>query len=242
MDITRLKFDRGCHKALEELEDGSVVAVKDLSIIIPKRFEDSRLAEVTDIVSTIYMLGLVVGDKYCFLGALASVVLFPGEIQEITINGDRFYQLDFLAGETVIENLTVPQDSNLSYYYYLEFIKYNRIPWYATFTQILSVFDEAKYYTGKSFGNSAQAVRVLYSLSARYEKNPNIPFRYSPDIDDPTKQPLIIGLNNPGQLLSSTFARMTSGYMNDNITAGLTNPDEKTTVLEEVYRGLPEEE
>lgn len=54
-------------------------------------------------------------------------------------------------------------------------------------------------------------------------------------------KPRIIGINNPGQLLNSTFSRLSSGYMSDNIVSGILNPDTQMTTLEEVIRGLPEE-
>ncbi|WNV45948.1 hypothetical protein [Aeromonas phage AerS_266] len=227
--------------ALRKMPDGSVIALKKIKICFPKRFEQSGLAEITDSVTTILMVGLVVEGHYCALAGMCKVVMQPGEIYEESINNDRYYILEFEPGEIVIENLTIPMDSNIGYPFYLEFTKFARIPWYATEKTILSVFDEAKFYTGKSTGTSNQAIRVLYSLTCRDPKNVDMPFRYSPYIDNPNVQPRIIGINNPGQLLNSTFARLTSGYMSDNIIAGLLNPDKKVTVLEEVMRGLPNE-
>lgn len=240
MEIDTLKKDIGLiRSALKVMPDRSVVATKRLKVCFPKGFEKGNLAEITDTVRTIMMLGVIVDKSYCFLGGIGRITLHPGDIYEETIKNDRYFILEFEPGETVIESLTIPQDSNIGYSYYVEFTKYARIPWYCTEEDILAVYDESEFYTGKSMGSSNQAVRVLYSLVNRSRSNLDIPFRYSPELNDITQRPRVIGINNPGQLLNSTFSRLASGYMNDNINAGLLNPDTKVTQLEEVIRGLP---
>lgn len=240
MEIEKLKKDLGrVRSALKIMPDKSVVALERLTVCFPKRFEQSNLAEIADNVTSILMLGIVVGNSYGFLGGMTKVVLKPGDIYEETINNDRYFMLEFEPGDVIIESLIIPMDSNIGYYYYLEFTKYARIPWYFNEEDLLSVYDEAKFYTGKGMGACNQAIRVLYSLVGRYADNMDIPFRYSPDLQDSTKKPRIIGINNPGQLLNSTFSRLASGYMSDNIISGILNPDTKVTSLEEVIRGLP---
>lgn len=240
MDIEKLKKDTGrIMSALSFMPDKSVVALKKLTVCFPKRFEQSNLAEIGDTVHSILMLGVIVGDSYAFFGGMSKVTLKPGDIYEETINNDRYFMLDFEPGDVVIESLTVPMDANIGYYYYLEFTKYARIPWYFNEEDLLSVYDEAKFYTGKAMGTCNQAIRVFYSLVCRDPINLDIPFRYSPSFKDPNVKPRIIGINNPGQLLNSTFSRLASGYMSDNIVSGILNPDTKVTSLEEVFRGLP---
>lgn len=240
MDFEKLKKDRErVNSALKVLPDGSVVAVKKVTVCFPKRFEQSNLAEISDTVTAILMLGVIYEDSYAFFGGMVRVVLKPGDIYEETIKNDRYYMLDFEPGNVVIEALTVPMDANIGYYYYLEFTKYARLPWYLDDADLLSIYDEAKFYTGKSMGTSNQAVRVLYALTCRDPQNLDIPFRYSPSLSDKSVKPRIIGINNPGQLLNSTFSRLASGYMSDNIISGILNPDTKVTNLEEVIRGLP---
>lgn len=240
MDFDKIKKDRErVNTALKVLPDGSVVALKKLTVCFPKRFEQSNLAEISDTVTSILMLGVIYEDSYAFFGGMVKVVLKPGDIYEETIKNDRYYMLDFEPGDVVIDALTVPMDSNIGYYYYLEFTKYARIPWYFDADDLLGVYDEAKFYTGKSMGTCNQAIRVLYALTQRDPENMDIPFRYSPKLKDPNAKPRIIGINNPGQLLNSTFSRLASGYMSDNIISGILNPDTKVTSLEEVIRGLP---
>lgn len=234
-DVGRVK------SALRTMEDGSVVAVKKIRCMVPKRWEKNNFVEISDVVTTIMMVGVIYDNYYMMFGGLTRITMKPGEITEMSVNNERYYVMEFEPGEVVIESLTIPQDTNIGYSFYIEFTKYARIPWYCTESEILAVYDEAGYYTGKSFGSSAQCVRVLYALTMRDQNNLDIPFRYSPDFNKPDAKPRIIGINNPGQLLNSTFSRLSSGYMADNIIGGILNPDTKVTELEEVIRGLPAE-
>lgn len=240
INVSNLKNDKGrVFSALHVTPERSVVALKKVTGYIPKRFEQSGLAEISESVVSILMVGIVFEDSYALLGGMTKVVLNPGEIREETINNDRYYVMDFEPGDTVIENLTVPQDSNMGYRYYVEFTKYARLPWYLNLENLLAIYDEAKFFTGRAFGNGHQAIRIYYALTMRDKDNLDIPYRYSPNFKDPNIGPRIIGINNPGQLLNSTFSRLSSGYMSDNIISGILNPDKKVTDLEEVIRGLP---
>lgn len=241
MDINNLERNIGKVKSsLRVLPNGSVEALQELEVHIPKRFEQSKLAEIYESVDSICMIGIVVGNYYCSLTALTSITLEPSNISERVINNEKYYILHFYPGDTVIRRLTTPQESTLQYNYYLEFTKYARIPWYLNFEIICSVFDESRYYNGKAMGNSNQAFRVIYSLTCRDPNDLDIPFRYSKALDDKNKMPKIIGINNPGQLLSGVFARLTGGYLSDNIIAGAMEENSKVTTLEEVLKGIPD--
>lgn len=238
MDVSKLKYDEGrIFSALKELPNDSVIATEPLDIYIPKRFENSKLATVGTHVESILMIGVVVKDRYAFIGALTTFTCTPGDINEITINNERYYVFHFEAGETVIDRKRQAQESLMGYTYYIEFIKYARIPWYATYEQIAQLLDEAKYFTGKSTGNSNSAIRVLFSLTARAPENLEIPFRYSPSLNNVSIEPKVVGVNNPGLLLSGTFSRLFSGYLNESIVAGSLEENTKISSLERIMKG-----
>lgn len=243
MDITNLKKDiERCYSALKIMPDKSVVALKKLKICFPKRYEKSGLAEITETVRTILAVGIIVDNYYSFIGALGEVVMRPGDIIEENINNDRYYVLYFEPGDIVIESLAIPIDNSIGYYYYLEFDKYARVPWYVSKRkEIVSMYDEAKYYTKKSMGNSNNAFRVLMALTGRDPENLDIPFRYSEKFFDLSIEPKVIGINNPSYLLTGVFNKFNSGYLRDNILSGIRNPDSKVTDFEKIYRGIPNE-
>lgn len=242
MDISKLTFNKNVIiSSFRILPNGSAVATRPMVVCFPKRFEEAGYAEIYDKITCIGMVGIIVGNQYACLGVLASFTFLSADVSETLINGIPHYLLGFEEGETVIENMTVPVNPLTSYDFYIEFIKYARIPWYSTYEKVLAVMDEGKPVTGRSNGNSAQVLRVPLSLTCRDPDNPEIPFRYGKNLENPNKEPLIIGINNPGQLLTGTFARFSGGYLSDNTIAGIEETPSEMTALEEVLKGIPNE-
>lgn len=242
MDVSNLIRDKGrILSALSELPDGSVVANKPLKICFPKRFEENNFAVVADEVSSVGMVGIIVGEYYASLSLLLRLDFTPGEIEEMIMAGERYVVMSFEPGETVIRRLQAATETMMAYYYYMEFTKFANLPWYLDFETVLSVLDEAKYFTGKAVSDSNQAIRVIYSLVCREPGNPEIAFRYSPAIDMPNSVPLIIGVNNPGQLLTGVFARYSGGYIGENTSAALLEDDSPMSDVEKVFKGIIDE-
>lgn len=242
MDIAQLQHDPAAiERALTPQPDHSVIAKVPLKIYFPKRFEEAKLAEIYDKVTSIGLVGVVVGNKYACLGVLANLTFHPGDIAEEMIDGVPFVVLTFEAGETVIENLVVTKNALMVASFCEEFIKYARIPWYIGYEHILQIIDESPSFLGFSPASSPQVLRVIVSLTARDPVDPDVSYRYGKHLNDRSKPPMLIGMNNPGDLLSGTFARFSGGYLNDNIIAGLQEEPEEMQRLEEIFKGIPDE-
>lgn len=226
-------------KAFTELADGSVIANRKLEIYLPKRFVENGMATVGDKVHTAAVLGLVIpGECYAPLVALMDVTLVPLNIREMNVKGVQYLVLEFEKGDTVIENLEVLQDTNKPFHYMLEFWYYAKIPWYMGGQEVCGLFDNAKAECGGDVGSSFQVPRVLTSIMFRDPDNPDQPYRYSKAIKE-GRPAMIVGLNNGSMLIDGTFAKISSGYLQDNTLAAMVNPDTKVTDYERIMRGIP---
>lgn len=242
MDVSNLIRDPGrVFAALTRLPDGSVIANRPLKMCFPKRFEENNFATITDEVVAVGMMGIIVDNHYASLAVLLRYTFLPGEIEEVIMAGERYIMMSFEAGETVIERLKVATETMLGYYYYMEFGKFANIPWYLDFEIVNAVLDEAKVCTGKAISEANQAMRVMYSLTCREPNNPEVAFRYSPAINIPNAVPLVIGVNNPGQLLTGVFARYSGGYITENTTAALLEDDTPMSDVEKIFKGIPDD-
>lgn len=244
MDISNLKYDPArINSALVKMPDKSMVTRKSIKIVFPKRFEEINFATIADEVICVGMVGVIVDDEYYApLGVLMRFIFNAGEIEETVIQGERYVVLTFEPSETVIRRLVAATESMLGYYYYMEFCKFCNIPWYFNYKQILNVLDEAKHYTGKATSDTNQALRVIYSLTCRDPNDQDIPFRYSKSLENPAVEPEIIGVNNPGQLLTDVFSRFSGGYMSENTTAALLDDTiREATDVEKILKGIPNE-
>lgn len=226
-------------KAFTTLPDNSVIANRYMEIYLPKRFVDNGMATVSDKVTTAAVLGLVIpGECYAPLVALMDITLTPLNIRESNIKGVPYLVLEFEKGDTVIESLEVIQDPNKPYFFMLEFYYYAKIPWYMSHREVEGLFDNAKAESGGDVGSSFQVPRVLTSIMFRDPDNPDQPYRYSKAISE-GRPPLIVGLNNGSMLIDGTFAKISSGYLQDNTIAAIVNPDTKVTDYERIMRGIP---
>lgn len=227
------------NKVFTELPDGSVIANRPMEIHLPKRFVDNGMATVSDKVTTAAVLGLVIpGESYAPLLALMDITLVPLNIRESNIKGVQYLVLEFEKGDTVIENLEVIQDPNKPYFYMLEFYYYAKIPWYMGEQEVRGLFDNAKAECGGDVGSTFQVPRVLTSIMFRDPDDPDQPYRYSKAMQE-GRPPMIAGLNNGSMLIDGTFAKISSGYLQDNTLAAMVNPDTKVTDYEKIMRGIP---
>ncbi|EJI5696444.1 hypothetical protein NFI00_000147 [Salmonella enterica] len=241
MDVTKLAYNP---KRIESLytvmEDQSVVANRAFEVHIPKRFTENNMAEVTDVVTSVVVLGLVIpGECYGALIALMGCTMIPSGMREIGIDGEKYLVLEFEKGDTFIENLSVTKDPDMPYHYFMEFNVYARLPWYVQPKMLTSLYDNAKIDLGKAVGSSPQVMRVFNAMQFRDPDNLDNAYRNSKAMLD-GRPPVIVGLNNSSMLIDGTFSKLLGGYLSDNILAAIINPDTRATDFEKVIKGIPE--
>lgn len=242
MDVTQLpRNPEKIHSVYTELPDGSLVANRPFLVYLPKRFTENDMAEVTDVVRTAAVLGIVIpGECYAPLTALMDITLCPSAIHETTIDGTRYLVLEFDEGDTFIENLNVPKEPNQPYFYYMEFVIYAKIPWYVDKDTLTSLFDYASQDLGKKVGETPQIMRVLMSMMFRDPDNLDRAYRNSQAMLD-GRPPVIVGLNNSSMLIDGTFSKLLGGYLADNMLSAIINQDDKVTDLDKMIKGMPNE-
>lgn len=229
-------------KALTILEDGSVIANQTVNIQIPKRFTENGLAEITDFVNTIPVLGIILpGDCYSCFVSMLKVKLFPTDMRDISVGGDKYVNMEFFKGDTVFENVRSAVDPSMAYYYFMEFVNYAKIPWYMDWRVHSRLFDQSTSETGKPTGTTPQVMRVLNSIIYRDPDDLEKPYRGSKAMKE-GRDPVIVGLNNPSMLINDTFSRAIGGYLKDNLLAGIIKPNDKITKMDKLMRGVPTDE
>lgn len=239
MEITELVHNPdNVKKALTLSEDGSVVANRNLSIHIPQRFVENGLAEITDFVHTAPILGIILDNQYCCFTAMLKMKMFPTDIQDISVKGVKYINMQFYKGDTVFENINAPIDPSMSYYYFMEFVNYAKIPWYMDYFAHSSLFDSAAFELGKRVGVTPQVMRVLCSIIYRDPDDLEKAYRGSKAMKE-GRPPVIVGLNNPSMLINDSFARLIGGYLSDNLLAGIIKPSDKITQMDKLMRGIP---
>lgn len=227
--------------SLKTRPDGSVVALCDLEVHFLHRYVENGLADVSDAVEVIALIGFVIPNNcFCSFIAPCKVTLNPSNIREMTISEDKYTVLEFNKGDVVFLNKSVPIYSKLSYNYYQELIYGANLSWFIDKKKIPSKFDLVKYYCKTQLTNSPHVIRVLYSLTLRDPDDIETPYRYSSALKD-GKAPEVVGLNNPGLLVKGTLNKIGKGYLRENELSAMLNPSKKINTIEKITRGIPDE-
>lgn len=240
MDVSGLTYDSDkTEKAITILEDNSVIANRRLDIYIPQRFVENGLAQVTDFVYTAPILGFVIpGECFSCFTSMLKMKMFPSEMVDEVINGDRYVNMQFYKGDVVFESLLAPKDPNISYFYFMEFLNYAKIPWYMNDEDHSSLFDSAADELGKAVGSSPQVIRLMCSMIYRDPDDLDKPYRYSKAKKE-GRPPVIVGMNNPSMLIDDSFSKLMGGYLADNLLSAMLKPSDKITTQDRMMRGMP---
>lgn len=239
MDISKLKRDPArCLRATKKMEDGSLMAVEKLLVHIPFRFVDKDLATISENIKTIGAIGFIVDGCYSLFLAQCRFYMWPSEVREVTIDDDKYYELEFEEGDTVIENLTVPIENKTNYYFFIEFNSYGKTPWYMSDENLNKLFDHSGYITEKKVGSTPQVYRIISGIQTRDPDKPEQQYRYSAALKE-GRPPLIVGLNNHTMLLKGVFNRLGGGYLADNTVGAILEEDAQLNVNDIILRGIP---
>lgn len=229
-------------KSLIFNEDKSVMVGETTEVYFPQRFVKNGLAEVGDFVSIFPVLGIVLPNKcYSCFTSMLKMRMFPSQIEDVGINGDKYFKMIFEEGDTFFENLVSSVDPNVPYYYFMEFVNYAKIPWYMDWKHHSTLFDSAAAELGKKVGSSPQVMQVMYSVIYRDPDDNEKPYRGSKAMRE-GRAPTIVGLNNPSMLINDSFAKLMGGYLADNLLSSIIKPSDKVTSLDKMIRGIPTDE
>lgn len=239
MDINSLKHDPArIRKATKVMEDNSLMALEKVLVHIPFRFVERDFATIADNIKTIGAVGFIVDGCYSLFLAQTRIFMEPSDVREITIDDEKYYELEFDKGDTLIVNLTNPIENKTNYWYFIEFTSYGKIPWYMSSDNLYKLFDHSGYITNHKVGSVPQVYRIITGLQTRDPDKPEQPYRYSEALKE-GRLPLIVGLNNHSVLLKGVYNRIGGGYLNDNIVGSILEDEGHLTENDYILRGIP---
>ena len=209
-----------------------------LEVRIPKRFDVYGLQDVTDVVHTLGIMDLIIDGKWqCTLNILAQIYLEPSEISEMVIDQVPYLVLTLQKGDRLITSTQVPQNPNVTYGVYVEFITRGKPLYTLTYNNLPLIFDRVKELTGKGLGVD----RVLFELIIAH---------LSRDPDDLFTQYRYTTMKLPSQLIplrsvfhapTNTTTRVVGSYAGDGTTAALQTRTTDHQPFEDILRGIPQD-
>ncbi len=240
MDVKKLIRDPGrIHAALKKLPDGRVVALSDLKIHMPERFNGRNLAEVGVRTYGCGIFAYIVEDKYYAISLVnAMMELSPTSTSKVEIDGDLYYEFFFERGSTVIVSSALIQQDTLTFRIYDELMSKGRVPWYINYLDMAKIYDTAKYHAGANIGQEQEVTELIVSLISREQGNLKNYYRQSvKDMRDLVlRPPAFVPLKSVQHGATNTTNKLAGARFADGIVSALNNPAERTERVERILR------
>lgn len=225
MDISKLTRDADAIKrAIHHDKKGSVAVAKEpLKIYMPKRWLEGAMASLDDKLNTLCCLGVVVGDKWAKLEANTIIELLPHNVNELTIEGEVYFELSYEAGDIISPNTNAVVKDQLVYHVYYNFESMGKTPWYVKHTDLPQIYDTSEYHAGVSLhANHA----ILEAFSASRMRDPNDLtkyFRYSINSQEEylNKVAAIIPLNSVELGADTTISKLIGSNLEEGIQSAM---------------------
>lgn len=240
MNIKNLIRDSSkVHEALQELEDGRVVAKQDCSIYIPSRFSQRGLAEtgVENYIAGI--CAIVIDDQfYAVLSVCAMLRIEPTQVLKVKIQGVEYFEFKFVKGSTIITSTSLVKVDTLVYRIYDEIISKGRVPWYLNYDDLGKIFDTAKLHAGANIGQNSEVTELIISMISRDSSDKTKYYRTVVQNQQyvKTNPPAIVPLRSVIYAATNTTNKLAGSYFGTSVVSALVSPAERTERIEGLLR------
>lgn len=207
-----------------------------LELRIPKRFEVYGMLEVTEKVTALAVMDVIINQKFqCGLNLLAKIEIAPREISEMVWNDVAYLVLQLEHGDQLITHTQVVRDQSIIYALYVEFITRGKLIYTLDYTSLALLFDRVEALTGSGIGVDRVLFEMIISHLARSQDDPFVQYRHT----DMAKAMRFIRLRSVSYAPTSTTARLLGSYFSDALDASLIHQVENEQPFENLLRGLP---
>lgn len=240
MDISKLvRNAQEIHACLLETDNKQLIARKPVKILVPKRYEEHRLAIVANEVRIVGIYCMIADDRfYAVSSATAMMQILPTTITIVSVDDEEYYEFFFEKGAVICPNLDLLKDDNLVYYVYDEHVAKGHIPWYFSYTDLGKLFVSATHHGGIVLSASNAALEMIAATISRDERDRTKYYRHRiKSIDEELKvPPAFIPFRSVIYGPTNTTARLMGAYFDDGVLSALVNPSEKTEGIETLLR------
>ena len=207
-----------------------------LEVRIPKRFEVYDLLTVSDTVTALGIMDLVINGRFHRgMVILNQLHMEPSEITEMVYDNVPYIVLHFAPGDVFIRNIDVVKEDRVIYAVYVEFISCGKPIYFLEYFKLGNLFDRAKPMTGSGIGVDRVVFELIVSHLARSPDDLYLPYRLT-DMKEPMR---LIPLKQVSHSTTSTTSRLVGSYHKETTAAALITDNTENYPLELILRGFP---
>jgi len=227
------------HEALKELDDGRLIALKELKIYIPARFAERELAFIGIETVIVGIYAIVVDDAYYGASTVNAMMrIEPTITNKIKYEDEEYYEFVFPKGSTVLASVHLVRIDTLTYRIYDEIISKGRVPWYLSYSDMGRLFDTAKYHANANIGQNNEVTELIVSMISRDSKDRTRYYRQTvKTLDDVIKNPpAFIPLRSVQYAATNTTNKLAGSYFSDGLVSALVSPADRVERIEDILR------
>ena len=200
------------------------------------RFETYGLFSVSDVVSTVAIMDLIVDDKYCApLHMLSKITMDYKSIRNLTVKNVDYKVITLHNGDRFMTNIQLVKDKNVFVAAYQEFTTFGRIPYWIRYTDLFTILDQARSMCDLNLPIDHAIYETIHAYLSRSKDNLHLQYRYT-DMGSPFEY---VGMRDIGFSTDSATGRVMGAYFKDGLIPTLTNEFTHRHIYEDIIRGLP---
>lgn len=227
MDYSKLTRDGDyVKKAVKQVGD-TLIALKDLKIVIPYRFVQGKLAIVSSSIKTLAVFAIVVDDKYGVSNVCSTMSLTPSNTSIVSGGLEDHFEFSFDAGAVICPNVNLVVDDINAYNIYNEMIAKGNVPWYLSYEDFGKVLMTAHNYAGINLtGNNAPIELIITSIARqqgdlyKYYRN-----TIKTSAQQHTQKPAYVPFSSVAYGATNSVGKIMGSYFEEGMTSTLTVDD-----------------
>lgn len=222
--------------ALTELEDGSVVAKKQVKIYIPTRYRDKQLAVIGNDILILGLFMYTVDDRYYAVNSVNAMLrIEPTGMNTVVMDGRDYFEFVFEPGDRVIATTNVLVNSTLLYFIFEEIVARGNVPAFMSYLDLCKLYDTAQKHARVKLSSTPTILHMLLSMVARDDKDLSTYFRQTTTGDD-LDRVVYIPLRSTTHGATNTTARLMGAHFSDNLVNALVDPSAREENIENILR------
>lgn len=236
MNVTHLKRDAEKVKSHLQEVNNDLITKEACKVYVPENYLKASLASLGDVIKIAGVYGIVYHDSYYGVSkANALITTEPATINYVTVNNEKYLELFYNKGDTLIKNLNLVKTGTLVYRLYNEVIAKGKVPWYFDLTDVATLFDTALLHAGVNLHADFSLLALLATSMAR---NPNEIERYYRHYANEQKtqllKPLFIPLKDVVNNTSNTLSKLLGNNYSQAVTSALVTETETIENIEKL--------
>lgn len=238
-----MEYKRSVQKVLPyfyETKANEFACKKECKIMIPARWTDVNLADIGISTFTYGFFPLILSDtnEYMVCNVPVKIELKPYQTRPVKVNDENYLEFSFEANSPVYKTLDVIKKRTFIFDILSELILKGKVPWYASYKDMATLFRLAKKYADSDAANVDAITELIASIISRSPSDLKKYLRQAiPNQKDADVSKVeYVALSSVVSSVNNTVNKIAGSYFSDGVQSALVHPSKKTERIETVLR------